>query len=249
MAAMKASGELHVPVGNAAARGRDNYSLLGVLRTKPGRADSPPTSSMSCSDKIARWSLLGVQGALASNLFDPIYINEVIIGGVPLEEEVNVKEDCERAFWRRLESDHFKNLPPPYALHSPHISFTRLVFPHGRAQFDSDSPSVSCNECLCWISDSTHHHEVLIHGLRRGVGAKQRSKPHLRPLVSKIALFSQYQKALSHLELPPLAPDTTYYDAKLSASSYQFVKDRLINSRAPFAGWLASGGKWDTFTS
>ncbi|KAF8528918.1 adenosine deaminase/editase [Hysterangium stoloniferum] len=247
MAALKASGELPVPVGNAAARGRDNYSLLGVLRTKPGRADSPPTSSMSCSDKIARWSLLGVQGALASNLFDPVYISEVIIGGVPLEDEVNVNEDCERAFWRRLDSDQFKNLPPPYALHSARLSFTRLVFPHGRQPGSGSSP-VSCNESLCWISDSSHHHEVLIHGLRRGVGAKQRSKPHLRPLVSKIALFSQYQKTLSHLELPPLPPNTTYYDAKLSASSYQFVKDRLINPHGPFAGWLASGGKWDIFT-
>ena len=82
-----------------ASRGRDNYSRLGVLRTKPGRADSPPTLCMSCSDKIARWNVLGIQGALGSLVLEPIYITEIVIGEVGEE----MKEECERAFWRRLE--------------------------------------------------------------------------------------------------------------------------------------------------
>ena len=54
-----------------------NYHTPGVLRTKPGRGD--PTISMSCSDKIAKWLVLGLQGALLSNLLNkPIYINGII---------------------------------------------------------------------------------------------------------------------------------------------------------------------------
>lgn len=86
----------------AASRGRDNYARLGVLRTKPGRADSPPTSCMSCSDKIARWNVLGIQGALGSWFLEPLYIHTVIIGEVPLDDQPSVKEDCERALWKRL---------------------------------------------------------------------------------------------------------------------------------------------------
>ncbi|KAI5847841.1 adenosine deaminase/editase [Morchella snyderi] len=34
-------------------RGRGYFSSLGTVRTKPGRADSPPTLSKSCSDKLS----------------------------------------------------------------------------------------------------------------------------------------------------------------------------------------------------
>src|SRR5258708_72836 len=87
---------------NAASRGRDNYALLGVLRTKPGRADSPSTYCMSCSDKIARWNVLGIQGAWGSRLLEPVYLSAIVIGEVPQETKETVREDCERAFWARL---------------------------------------------------------------------------------------------------------------------------------------------------
>lgn len=44
------------------ARGKEDWSRRGVVRTKPGRADSPPTKSVSCSDKLALWNAIGWQG-------------------------------------------------------------------------------------------------------------------------------------------------------------------------------------------
>lgn len=60
--------------------------LLGQVRTKPGRGDR--TLSVSCSDKIAKWIHLGVQGSLLSMLCEPIYVSHFIFGaGVPYSEE------------------------------------------------------------------------------------------------------------------------------------------------------------------
>ncbi|KAJ3808753.1 adenosine deaminase/editase, partial [Lentinula aff. lateritia] len=186
------------------ARGRDNYHLFNVLRTKPGRADSPPTLSLSCSDKIASWSWLGIQGAFGAKLSKGgIYIQKIIIGEVLPSRDVDlikiVKEDCERALGGRLEG--------PYSLHKPIIAFTPVPFLHSRLVVGLGLTSTSSNESLCWHADSIPPQnppapprtllsstllspdseqfrdspcngtvQVLINGYKRGVSPKHRQK-------------------------------------------------------------------------
>jgi tRNA-specific adenosine deaminase 1 len=88
-----------------ASRGRDNYARLGVLRTKPGRADSPPALSMSCSDKIAKWSVLGILGGFGSRFLEPVFLQGIVIGEILLEKQELrdiVRDDCDRALRVRV---------------------------------------------------------------------------------------------------------------------------------------------------
>lgn len=248
MAALKDSAIYPPLAPNVASRGRDNYSLFGVLRTKPGRADSPQTLSLSCSDKIARWNVLGIQGALGSAFFHPIYFTKIIIGEVPPDLHDVVKFDCERAFWGRLQEIH--GLPQGYKLNRPEVQFTSVGFVHSRsAQEHSSLAQRSCNESLTWVADSTSPHEVLINGLRRGVSPKHRYKTIFWPRLSKVSLFHLYRKTRSIENLPPESKAMTYHQVKESMAQYQIAKHCLLGEGGPFSGWIRSGARWENFGS
>lgn len=246
IAALKDSAVFPILSPNVASRGRDNYSLFGVLRTKPGRADSPQTLSLSCSDKIARWNVLGIQGALGSAFFHPIYLTKIIIGQVPPDLHDVVKSDCERAFWGRLQEMH--GLPEGYKLNRPEVQFTSVGFVHSRsAQEHCSLAQRSCNESLTWVADSTSPHEVLINGLKRGVSPKYRYKMIFWPSLSKVSLFHLYRRTRSIENLPP--ESKTYHQAKESMTQYQMAKNCLLGEGQPFSGWIRSGARWENFGS
>lgn len=72
------------PVGSA-VRPFVTGALPCVLRTKPGRGDR--TTSMCCSDKLARWGVLGLQGALLALLVaGPVRLASITVGGPGADE-------------------------------------------------------------------------------------------------------------------------------------------------------------------
>lgn len=56
-----------------------DYHKVGILRNKPGRGDR--TISLSCSDKIMKWNIFGLQGTLLfAFLSKPLYLTSIVVG-------------------------------------------------------------------------------------------------------------------------------------------------------------------------
>nr|GAT53807.1 tRNA-specific adenosine deaminase 1-like [Mycena chlorophos] len=229
------------------SRGRNNYTLLGVLRTKPARADAPSTASMSCSDKIAAWTFLGVQGALGARFFNrrPVYVDEVLVG-VDLPSAVGVKEreelkrmvgvDCERALVGRLKGVEACG---PYTHHPPTIHLIDTpAFIHSRSMV----PDVggSCNDSLFWVADSplaASGPEVLINGYKRGVPPAHRLREKSLPIACRKSMLKLYKDTLRLYELP--VDDTiSHQDTKLAIQTYQDAKSHLTGPEGVFSGWI-----------
>ncbi|KAG7400667.1 tRNA-specific adenosine deaminase 1 [Phytophthora boehmeriae] len=80
--------------------------VVGIARVKSGRSDLPlekQTLSMSCSDKLAKWNTLGLQGTLLLQWFEPIILCSIIVSEDKLAKSVaNQTEALERAVSTRL---------------------------------------------------------------------------------------------------------------------------------------------------
>lgn len=89
-------------------------SFICQLKRREGRGDSPPTNAMSCSDKIALWSIMGIQGALLTSIgMKSVHLSTITIGGVLTSQDTYgdnefIREDCDRAFFRRVEGSEFE---------------------------------------------------------------------------------------------------------------------------------------------
>lgn len=174
-------------------RGRTSFHSSTTLRTKPGRLDSLPSTSHSCSDKMALWnSGGGIQGALLSALgVDKIQIHVLVVGDVELGQREKVEEEVQRALNGRLGTSAIGVLD---------VGFTESQFDGGRRD---GTGVVSCPEsCVSlfptpWEVQSDNHWtifiylgisyvknagtEVIVNGIRQGASLKRKGNLPLGP--------------------------------------------------------------------
>ncbi|XP_006888887.1 PREDICTED: tRNA-specific adenosine deaminase 1 [Elephantulus edwardii] len=224
------------------------YHQVGLLRIKPGRGDR--TCSMSCSDKLARWNVLGCQGALLTHfLEEPIYLSAVVIGKCPYSQEVMQRALIERC---RNVSD----LPKGFRVQELKIQQSDLLFEQSRHAVQAkraDSPGrlVPCGAAISWSAVSEQPLDVTANGFPQGTTKKAISNLQARSRISKADLFRSFQKLLSSISEDQW-PDSlrgqkleTYLDYKEAASTYQ--EAWLALRRQAFGAWIRNPRDYHQF--
>lgn len=83
--------------------------------------------TMSCSDKIARWNIVGIQGSLLASIIEPIYLHSIVLGSLLHPEHMY------RAVCGRIEKS-IQGLPPPYHLNKPRLALVTSAEPRNQAK-------------------------------------------------------------------------------------------------------------------
>ncbi|KAJ7374534.1 tRNA-specific adenosine deaminase 1 [Desmophyllum pertusum] len=220
------------------------YHTVGVLRTKPGRGD--PTLSMSCSDKMMKWNILGCQGALLSYfIMSPVYLSSVVVGRCPYDEGATRRGIYERALFAPLD------LTDNFCVHEPRIFQADILFEHSKSKVmeQNQSKLSPSSTGIIWIKDPFFH-EVSVNGLRQGVTKKNLSSPKARVCTSKASLFETFKALVTNIsdgKLPALLRQnqiTGYKEAKRSASTYSDAREKFFMA---FPTWCLKPEDLSTF--
>ncbi|KAI8374593.1 adenosine deaminase/editase [Radiomyces spectabilis] len=226
-------------------RGRYGFERLGILRTKPDwilnrrcpcLAGIHESDNVSDHDKLARWNVLGLQSALLSHLFDPIYLQSIVIG------DMFEKECLERALYGRLAG--LQDLPSPYTLNRPTIFATDKQFESSKAALEARNYTkiIPSGTAILWVPGMAKS-EVIVHGRKQGA-AKGVNNAKTRSCISKAAIFESFNNVMLSQRSKNVSA-STYRELKLQAKTYQAAKTCLLDQC--FHTWVQAPEAYEQF--
>ena len=219
---------------------------VGIVRTKPGRGER--TCCMSCSDKIARWNAVGVQGALLTLLVPPpIRLASVTVGGVCLSRRL-------RRALARGSNDVTLHEPPT-------VGSTQLLFQGGPPREQTSggvSAPVPCSNSIAWAPSGRGELHEAINGLvgkRLGANIRNPSPKH-RSSLCKVLVLQRFYDVLNAMPiarvpavlLQPQRNELSYAEIKALSAAYQQRKRALMAVGAAFEDWIKAPACCESFT-
>ncbi|XP_078465159.1 double-stranded RNA-specific editase 1-like isoform X2 [Lampetra planeri] len=223
----KARGQLRTKIESG--EGTIPVRSCNAIQTWDGVLQGERLLTMSCSDKIARWNVVGIQGSLLSHYVDPIYLDSIILGSLYHGEHLS------RAVCQRMAD--VGELPPLFKLNRPLLS--------GISNAESRQPGKAPSFSVNWTVGD-HSLEVV----NATTGKDDTGRPSR---LAKNAFFTRwvrlYGKLKSRVPLKPERP-TLYSMAKLEVGDYQLAKQQLDLSfqGAGLGAWIKKPIEQDQFT-
>ena len=184
---------------------------------------------LTCSDKLAKRCVVGVQGALLSQLFPPLYMNGIVIGDVFSHAHV-ARALCCRSD-KAISNVGTTNLSSTYSLHHPKIGHWPIEKTTCTSTCRTEKRSKSS---LNWALGDED-----VEVLDATTGRLQTDEISR---ISKKAFFSTFLRLCK-----PSSP-STYKETKAVAVEYQSSKKVWVDSmRRTFSSWSAKPSEVETF--
>ncbi|NXA95531.1 DSRAD deaminase, partial [Melanocharis versteri] len=226
-------GKLRTKVENG--EGTIPVESSDIVPTWDGIQHGERLRTMSCSDKILRWNILGLQGALLSHFLEPVYLRSVTLGYLYSQGHLT------RAICCRMERDGNtlkEKLQAPYHVNHPEVG---RVSVYDSARQTGKTKESSVNWCLADESEV----EILdgtkgkVDGLKLEVSR-----------VSKRKMFTLFQQLCAKNNRQDLLSFSVYSDAKEAATAYQAAKQCFFSTleELGYGSWIRKPQEEENFS-
>ncbi|KAK2855192.1 hypothetical protein Q7C36_007061 [Tachysurus vachellii] len=230
------TGSAHMPVFENAKQGKLRTKVengegtipvesSAIVPTWDGIQHGERLRTMSCSDKILRWNVLGLQGALLSHFMHPVYLQSITLGYLYNHAHLTRAVCCRLA---RDGSEIVKSLPTHFRLCHPEVGRVS-VYDSTRHTGKTKESSVN------WSLPDKLKVEVL-----DGTKGKVDSPKLEVSRVSKSNMFRLFRDVCRRAGRTDLLALTSYAHAKMAACSFQQAKEQFYKalSQLGYGTWI-----------